>query len=232
MLTTNQYRHRQAANTIAVLMLVQMVLGLLLNFYFLKPIFKYDGTTASESIHFVLGCATLIALFISSINLALGLLLPKAQITQQIRTFILLVIFAGVGIALCAGEYAQLAKYVTFLPNSFEGDPNMEVIRKTLASGRNEFHFLSIFTSSLSITFFYIMLLRASMLPKWLVYFAVTSCMMQIIALGHTFFQAVIPTAIQLPLAITQLLVPIHLLSKGFLGAPRLDKNHSTPIAH
>lgn len=226
MSTINQHNDQFNAKTIAGLMLVQMTLGLLLNFYFLKPVLAYDGSASVEEITFILGCATLVALLISSINLAFGLLLPKTRIKEYHRTFIFLIVFASVGIALCAYEYANLAEYVSFLTSSFVNEPNMEFLRKTLASGRNEAHFLSIFISSCSLAFFYMLLIRSKLLPKWISYFALVSCMLQLVAVGHTFFQAAIPNIFQLPLAITQLLVPVYLLLAGFVKLPCPDEDN------
>jgi len=225
MSTIIQHNDQFNAKAIAGLMLVQMTLGLLLNFYFLRPVFAYDGSTPVEDISIILGCATLVALLNSSINLAFGLLLPITRIKNYYRTFTSLIVFASVGIALCAYEYANLAEYVTFIASPFANDSNMEFLRKTLASGRNEAHFLSIFISSCSLAVFYMLLIRSELLPKWLSYFALASCLLQLIAVGHTFFQAEIPNVFQLPLAITQLLVPIYLLSAGFAKLQRSDED-------
>lgn len=226
MSTVNQHNYQFNAKAIAGLMLVQMALGLLLNFYFLRPILAYDGSASVNEVTFILGCATLAALLISSINLVFGLLLPKDRIKEYHRTFTFLIAFASVGIALCAYEYANLAKYVSFLTSSFVNEPNMEFFRETLASGRNEAHFLSIFISSCSLAFFYMLLIRSELLPKWISYFALASCLLQLIAVGHTFFQAAIPNIFQLPLAITQLLVPVYLLLAGFLKLPYSAEDH------
>lgn len=223
MSTIENVNTRLAAKTIAGLMVLQMVLGILLNFYFLKPLLTYDGSASVEEITFILGCATLVAILISSINLMFGLLLPKSRIETFSRTFTFLIVFAAVGIALCAVEYAKLAEYVTYLSSSFASDPNMEYFRKTLASGRNEAHFLSIFISSTSLAFFYVLVIRAELLPKSIGTFALLAVFLQLVAVGHTFFQAPIPNIIQLPIAISQLLVPIYLLLVGFKNTTNED---------
>ncbi|MBQ4847532.1 DUF4386 family protein [Pseudoalteromonas sp. MMG005] len=209
--------HKVAAKTIAGLMLLQMALGLLLNFYFLTPILTFDGSASIEGITVILGCATLVALLISAMNLVFGLLLPKSRIKEHEGTFISLIVLAAVGIALCAYEYAKLAEYVSFLSSFSVHESNTSVMKKMLAVGRNEAHFFSIFMSSCSLAAFYILLIRAELIAKWIAYLALASCVLQLIAVGHTFFQAPIPSLAQLPLALSQLLVPIYLLVAGFL---------------
>jgi hypothetical protein len=216
MSTTLHSNNRFNANALAGLMPLQMVLGILLNFVFLRPILGYDGSTSNEELSFILGCATLAALFISSINIAFGLLLPKDKTQEYFRTFVFLIVFAAAGLTLCAHEYAQLGETITFLTSPAAADPNAEVFRKILASGRNEAHFLSIFISSCSLAIFYLLLIRAQLIHAWLAYFALGAALLQLVAIGHTFFQASIPNVLQLPLLITQLLVPVYLLVKGF----------------
>jgi hypothetical protein len=63
---------------------------------------------------------------------------------------------------------------------------------------------------------FYLLLIRAQLIHAWLAYFALGAALLQLVAIGHTFFQASIPNVLQLPLLITQLLVPVYLLVKGF----------------
>ncbi len=217
----NNVSDNYRAKTLAGLMLTQMALGILLNFHFLSPILRYDGSMATQEVIFILGFATLLALLISSLNLVFGLLLPKDRVKQQQSTFIALVVFAGVGIALCATEYAQLSKYVAFLTSTYSfdagaNDATLEHFKTMLATGRNEAHFISIFVSSLSLLFFYGLLWRAAMLPSYLAGFALLAVLLQLVAVGHTFFELSIPMLMQLPLVITQLVVPIYLMVFGF----------------
>ena len=62
-------RNKSIARLLACLMLVQMILGIVLNFYFLKPILRYDGSVGTQELIYILGSATLVALIISSLNL-------------------------------------------------------------------------------------------------------------------------------------------------------------------
>lgn len=216
MSTIQNQKSQSGAKAIALLMLIQMALGLLLNFYFLKPVLRYDGSAPIETITFILGCATLVALIISAINIAFGLLLPQEKIKEHWQTFVFLIVFAAAGLTICAYEYARLAESITFLSSNFANEHNIELLDTILASGRNEAHFLSIFISSSSLAIFYMLLLRAELINKWVAYFALIATLLQLVAIGHTFFQMSIPRLLQLPIAISQLGVPIYLLFAGF----------------
>ncbi|MDO6444608.1 hypothetical protein Q4493_02350 [Colwellia sp. 1_MG-2023] len=212
--------NKSIARLLACLMLVQMLLGIVLNFYFLKPILRYDGSVGTQELIYILGSATLVALIISSLNLVFGLLLPKDRVSRQSGMFITLIVLAAVGVALSTVEYAKLSEYVVFLTGGYldagSSSETFEPLKKLLATGRNEAHFFSIFISSLSLLFFYGLVLREKLLPTYLASFAVFSVTLQLIAVGHTFFELSIPTLIQAPIALTQLIVPIYLLVAGF----------------
>ena len=116
------FNHLSTARTMAFLMVLQMILGLSLNFYFLRPILGFNDSIDVESLPIILGCAALTAIVISSINLVFGLLLPKEAMLKHLRSFISLMAFATVGIAFSAYEYAQLSEYVTYLVYNYSAD--------------------------------------------------------------------------------------------------------------
>ena len=143
--------NKSIARFLACLMLVQMILGIVLNFYFLKPILRYDGSVSTQELIYILGSATLVALIISSLNLVFGLLLPKDRVSRHGGMFITLIALAAVGIALSTVEYAKLSEYVVFLTGGYldagSSSETFEPLKKLLATGRNEAHFFSIFIS-------------------------------------------------------------------------------------
>ncbi|MFC3092933.1 hypothetical protein DRW07_01770 [Alteromonas sediminis] len=216
-----QEKDMRLARVLASLMLAQMVIGILLNFHFLKPLLRYDGSVPAEQLTFVLGCATLLAMFVSSLNVAFGLLMPKAKVKEHQGMFIALIAFASIGVAMSASEYAKLSEYVAFLSSTYSVDPvssdtTLEHLKQMLATGRNEAHFSAIFVSSISLLFFYGLLYRAAMLPVYLAVFALFSTLFQLVAVGYTFFELSIPTIIQLPLVVTQIAVPVYFFVVGF----------------
>ena len=217
--TSNQLM--KSARIIGVLMLVQLVFGILLNFYFLKPILTLNAQSIASNLSFLLGFSTILALLLSSFNIAFGVLLQRVINDHTNSIIKLVIIFASVGFTLCALEYAKMTEYVSFVSKLIHQPTEsiiegQELIRKTLASGRNEVHFLSIMMSSLSVLLFYVAVLRNNLMPQLLSLFAIFACTLQLIAVGHTLFELSIPMAMQLPLFIAQIVVPVYLIVKGF----------------
>lgn len=212
---------KRSAVLIGILMLTQVIFGILLNFFMLTPILKMDAQSVTSSLSFLVGFSTILALVLSSFNIVCGLLLPKAVTHNTSRTFILMMIFASAGFVLCALEYIKMTEYVSYATQIFQQSSDaitagQESFRKTLATGRNQAHFLSIILSSASVLLFYWVVLRNQLLPKPLSLFALFACTMQIIAVGHTLFAFSIPTILQLPLLVSQIIIPIYLIAKGF----------------
>ena len=229
-------KNKNSARLLASLMLSQMVVGILLNFQFISPVLRYDGTLSAQQLTFILGCATLLAMVISSLNVVFGLLLPKDNTKEHSGLFIMLIAFASIGIAMSANEYAKLSEYVVFLSSSYSidaaaSDTTLEYMKKLLATGRNEAHFYSIFISSISLLLFYVLMMRASLLPFYLAVFAVLSTLLQLIAVGHTFFEMSIPNIMQFPLFVTQIIVPAYLLKAGFNNDPNTSDSQIEQIS-
>lgn len=211
----------KGARLIGILMLAQVTFGILLNFFILTPILTLDAQSVTANLSYLVGLSTLLALVLSSFNIVCGLLLPRPIIQHASHTFVFLMIFASVGFILCALEYINMTQYVSYVSSLAEQPSNAvtadkELFRKAFASGRNEAHFLSILMSSVSVLLFYVIAVRHQLLPKPLGIFAIVACTMQIIAVGHTLFALSIPTIMQLPLLISQVLVPVYLIAKGF----------------
>ncbi|WMN61755.1 hypothetical protein NI389_18265 (plasmid) [Pseudoalteromonas xiamenensis] len=203
------------------LLLVQMAGGLFLNFRFLG-IFKSDIFTVDmASLTTALGFATFMALLLSFINVVVGMIAVKRFQSQQPMLSLLVILMASLGLVLTGIEYANLANYTAFISDVqakglSELNESMEFIRRLIVSERNESHYLSLFLSSFSLLLFYTLLYRATRMPKLLLAFAITSCALQLIALSSTFFQGPVIVAIQLPLFITQLVMPVYFIVFGF----------------
>ena len=202
-------------------MLAQMGLGIFLNFFLLKPILMLDADNVSAGIPWLIGFSTLTALVVSSINIFYAQLLPRTVASAFQNTTTLVIVFAAAGFVLCAVEYVKLTEYVSYAGEMFKQfgqdlSPAQEHLRKTFATGRNKAHFLSMILSSLSLLLFYILMYRSRLITKQLGAFAIFSCALQLIAVGHTLFELAIPALMQLPLFITQIIVPIYLITRGF----------------
>lgn len=212
---------KQSASLIGGLMLAQMMLGISLNYSLLQPILKMDAENFSAGMPYIIGLSTLLALLLSSFNILYAQLLPRAVTSAFRNTTTLIIVFAAAGFVLSAVETVKLTEYVSYageMLKQFGQDisPAQEHLRKTFATGRNKAHFLSMILSSLSLLLLYIVMFRSQLIAKQLGILAIVSCTMQLIAVGHTFFDFAIPALMQLPLFITQIVIPIYLISRGF----------------
>lgn len=225
MTTASTLTKGNIAKLMGVLFLVQMFAGIWLNFFFYKPLFADPVQLSDEKIQWMIGIGVLLAITLSAINfvvclLSRSLLIDQFKNGQLQGHFICAISLAAIALCMTAMEGNQLSEFATWIiyANSLEAESTalLEHLRQVLATGRNKTHFMAILISSVSLLAFYSLLLRARLLPIALLAFALIACFLQLIAVGHALFGQSIPTLLQLPLAINQLVLPLYLLIKGF----------------
>lgn len=203
------------------LLLLQLVGGIFLNFFLLQKLkFNLDLADPS-SITLVLGVATILALALSSINLIIAAIAKHILSKHSPIHTQLLMGVSVVALTLTATEYATLGEYVNFFIHMVEqGTQTLsayeQLMKFSLVRARDEIHYMTIAISSVSLLLFYILLFRVCRIPKVLTGFAIFAGVLQLVALSNTFFQGKVLMVIQLPLLITQVLLPLYLLVKGF----------------
>ena len=208
------------AQLVGCLFLFQLAGGIFLNFFMLKPIFTGTNNSGFE-ISTIMGLATLLAIALSSINLITTLLCHKNFSRTQSKHFLLTIAFATIGIAFTAVEYTRTAEFsaiVSYMSESAisSSEVTAQLARKMLAEGRNSAHFMAIILSSFSLLLFYGLVYRSQIIPRTFSSFALFACLLQLVAVGHTLFNQAIPMILQLPLFITQLVIPLYLIIAGF----------------
>lgn len=203
------------------LLLLQLVGGIFLNFFLLQKLkFNLDLAEPS-SITLVIGVATILALVLSSINLIIAAIAKHILNKHSPIHTQLLVAVSVVAFTLTATEYATLGEYVNFFIHMVEqGTQTLsayeELMKFSLIRARDEIHYMTIAISSVSILLFYSLLFRVCQIPKMLTGFAIFAGILQLVALSNTFFQGKVLMMIQLPLLITQILLPMYLFVNGF----------------
>ena len=203
------------------LLLLQLVGGIFLNFFLLQKLkFNLDLAEPS-SITLVIGVATILALILSSINLIIAAIAKHILSKHSPIHTQLLVAVSVVAFTLTATEYATLGEYVNFFIHMVEqGTQTLsayeELMKFSLIRARDEIHYMTIAISSVSILLFYSLLFRVCQIPKMLTGFAIFAGILQLVALSNTFFQGKVLMMIQLPLLITQILLPMYLFVNGF----------------
>lgn len=213
------YSADKVAKVIGVMLLCQLAGGIYLYFFFLSPLLDNHGLS-QHAINHLVGLATVSAIVLSSINLWVALVSYRFFSGVAPILYRAVIAFAIIGLGLTASEYVRMAEYAAlfhhFADNSEQSlNGVQQLVRKVLAEGRNEAHFMSILLSSISMLLFYLVLFYATRLPKSLTGFAVFACCLQIIAVGHSFFELSIPMPLQLPLFINQIILPIYLIVAG-----------------
>lgn len=213
--------HRDIAKLTGLLLFIQMIGGIYVNFFLLNSLQEELSYLSVNFLNAISGIATVLIILLSSINLAIGIVNFNLFAKRQPRLYLGMISISIVALALTALEVARLSEFTSLLSSFVEAgttqlDQLQQQLRQMVANGRNKTHFIAIQISSFSMLLFYMLLYKGTRIPKLLVHFAVLSCSLQIIAIGNSFFNSSIPMLMQLPLLLTQIAVPGYLIIKGY----------------
>ena len=217
---------KQAGRIVGVLFLVQMLVGIYVNFSLLQPLNGEPGflvAGAASSTRF--GLVTLLALVTASFNLIIGAIGYRIFSRHSPLLSLLVVAFPAVSLALTGVEYAhvmELVSYSQYYQSASSADQALlESFRAAITAGRNWAHLMAIGFSGFSLFLFYLMLFRSSRTPRLLMGFGVLAAALQVTAVSQAFVGNGVPVPMLLPLALAQLLLPIYFIVRGL--APRAD---------
>ncbi|MFO7551857.1 MAG: DUF4386 domain-containing protein [Haliea sp.] len=214
------YTPDKAGKIIGVLFLIQMVAGIYVNFSLLQPLncepsFLIEG--AANSAKF--GVIALLALVSSSINLIVASIAYRIFSGHNPLLAMLAVFFPCISLALTAVEYSHIMELVSYSQHyqaaSVEAKVVLETFRPVITSSRSWSHFMAIGFSGFSLFLFYLMLFRTSQTPRLLMGFGLLATIMQVSAVAQPFFGNNIPFIMLLPLALSQLVLPVYFIAKG-----------------
>ena len=210
----------QTGRIVGSLFLIQMVVGIYINFSLLQPLNGEPGflvAGAASSAKF--GLIALLAMVTASFNLIIGAIGYRMFSRHNPLLSLLVVAFPTVSLALTAVEYAHVMELVAYSQHyqlASDSDRTLlESLRAVVAASRNWAHFMAIGFSGFSLFLFYLMLLRSSAAPRSLMGFGTLAAALQVTAVSQAFVGNGVPVPMLLPLALAQLLLPVYFIVRG-----------------
>lgn len=212
------YTPNTAGKIVGALFLIQMIVGIYVNFAFLQSLIGASGSVVAAS-SFKFGLASLLVLFTSSFNLIVAAIGYRIFSKYNPLLALLVVAFPCVSLALTAVEYAHVMELVFYSQHlqsaSAEAKVILETFRPLLSSGRNWAHFMAVGFSGFSLFLFYLLLLRSSRTPRLLMGFGVLAAALQVCGVSLGLMGNGIPMPMLMPLALAQLVLPLYFITKG-----------------
>jgi hypothetical protein len=216
----NMYAPSSAGKIVGALFLIQMAVGIYINFALLPTLSWEPGALAAEAPSGIkFGLITLLALVNSSFNLVVGIIGYLIFKKYNPLLALMVLVFPGVSLALTGVEYARFLELVFYSQHyqaaSAEAKVLLETFRPVFAASRDWAHYIAIGFSGFSVFLFYSLLLQSARMPRLLAGFGALAAASQVCGVSMGLMGNSVPMLMLLPLALAQLILPLYLIVKG-----------------
>lgn len=206
---------------IGALLLVQIAVGLWINFGLLDPVFEAPGFLHNAAAHADrMGAAALLGALGSGLSLLLlALFWPYARAASPVLARMYAAVLVA-GFVLSGVEQAtslsMLSLSQAFAQHGAGNEALFEGLRGVVAAQRDWVHYIDKLVGGAGLLLMHVLLLRGRLLPALLPVAGIGACGLQLAAVLHPFFGEDVPLAWLAPLALVQLLLALWLLARGF----------------
>ena len=217
---------KQAGRLIGALLLAAMLLGIWNNFGLIEPIFSGDGYLHNGSkMPLLFGAGALLALATSGISVAVGVIAWPVLRKSSPALAMAFVVMAGVSLATSASEQASFLSMQS-LSQQFAKHPDVnpavfQILRGMVAADRNWIHFIDKILGGASIFVLHWALYRSNLVPRLIPAAGVLAAALQMSGISLELFSVDLPKIMLAPLALTQLVLCLSLLGRGFAPPAR-----------
>ncbi|MFD2095439.1 DUF4386 family protein [Corallincola platygyrae] len=206
---------------IGALVLLQLVLGIYVNFALTAPLYGEPGFAVNGAkVANHIGASVLLAVFGSLVsltvaNLAYGTF--KAHNPVLARGYMMLVC---ISVTLVLVENINTMALVSFSQTLAQADPTsqstIQALPSLFAAYRNWAHYIGLIMSGLMLLAFYLVLFRYRLIPMLLAGFGILAVLSQLSSVSRPLFGLKVDFMLIAPLALSQLLLGLWLIFKGF----------------
>lgn len=214
------------ARTIAILLLLQMASGPIVNFVLLAPVLAHGVFLENAAAHpLQIGIAVVMGLAMSAF--AVGIAIVASPVFRQYsRAMALwLLAIAVAAFALSAVEYVGVLSMLSLSQLYASADPAEGHLLQTLAvivtSPRNWAHYLGLIFAGSFAGVLYAVLFRFALVPRALAAFGILAALLEIIGVAMPLFGHAVVFAMLAPLGLAHLALVIWLIAKGFAEPQR-----------
>jgi len=203
------------------LVLTQLVGGVLVNFVLTAPLFASPGFLVGASAHanqIALSALCGIALGVLSVVIAVAVFAVAGERFRSLTH--LLLAFSAASLAATMVEQMNVISMLS-LSEAYAKSPtgdqaSFQGLRLVVAAARNSSHYIGLVFAGLMLLVFYTTMLWTTLVPRALAAFGVVAASLQMIAVAMPLFGVPIVFLMLAPLGISQLVLGMWLLAKGF----------------
>jgi len=215
----------RAGRIIGVLIILQMVGGVMVNFVLEAPLFGAPGFLVNAASHSrQLGLAVVLGLMIEALWVGIAITAFPVFYQRSRAMALWFLTLAGVVLAVAVVENAAVMSMVSvseaYAKASAAGREQLETVRVVVASARNWPHFMGRIFDGVTIFVLYAVSYRFALIPRVLAGFGLIAAMLQVTAVGMPLFGHDVVFPMLAPLGLSQLILAVWLITKGFRGQP------------
>lgn len=208
---------------IGVLVIVQMVGSALVNGVLEAPLFGAPGFLVTAAAHSrQIGLAAVIGLLAEATWLAIAIAAFAAVYGRAQWLAIWFVALAGVILAVAVVENIGVMSMVSlseaYAKAAAVEREQLQTVRVIVASARNWAHFMARIIDGSAIFVFYAVLYRCALVPRALALFGMVAAVLMVAAVGMPLVGRDVVFPMLAPVGVSQLLVALWLIAKGFRG--------------
>jgi len=216
---------RRAGRIIGALLIIQMVVGGLVNFTLEAPLFGAPGFLVNAAAHSrQLGLAALLGVTTEAlwVGIAITAFPILGQRSQTMATWF--VALAVVIMAVAVVENAALMSMVSlseaYTKASAVEREQIQMVKIVVASARNWAHYMARILDGGAIFVLYLTLYRFALVPRALAGFGLIAVTLMVAAVAMPFFGHGVVFQMLAPLGLSQLILAVWLITKGFRPQP------------
>lgn len=207
---------------IGILLIIQLVGGILVNFFLTAPLFGSPGFLVNGSLYAQqIGAAALINLIISSLSVTVAVMAFDIFSRHGKKLPLALLAIFSVGLAVTAFENIGLLSLVSFSDAYAQATTDTErslfdSLKVIVTSFRNWAHYTNLILSGVGLLIFYLILFRSSLVPRALSSFGLLAVLLQISSVSLPFWGQSVIFPLLAPIGLSQLILSLWLMIKGF----------------
>ncbi|WP_395790567.1 DUF4386 family protein [Aquimonas sp.] len=206
--------------TLGALLLVQMAVGIWINFGLLAPVFEPPGFLHNAAEHPVrIGLSALLGIGGSGLSLlAMSLLWPWVSKAGPVlaRVYAAVVVASFVGALIEQGAVlSMLSLSENFQRAGTDAEALYQGLRGVVAAQRNWAHYIHLLISGAGLLVMHALLFRGRCLPRLLTGFGMLAALLQMYSVAQPLLGGEVVMPLLAPLALSELLLALWLLARG-----------------
>lgn len=221
-----------AGRVVGGLILAQMVGGVLVNFVLTAPLFGSPGFLVNAAPHSLqIALSVLLGLATGALLLAISITAFPIFRHYANASALWFVALASVSLAVAAVEQISVMSMLSLSEaytrvSAAEREP-FQALRIVVASARNWSHYINLIVGGSTIFVLYTVLYRFALVPRALGAFGLAAVLLQLIAVAMPLFGNSIVFLLLAPLGVSQLVLALWLIAKGFRDPedPRVERS-------